>query len=130
MSRALNQISGAQNLAESQSAASEYINAVDQANRGVTQLTERIANANITDEQLMEYRSNYTTLSRDWAAALTSAKEAMQLLTTAKSEDDFRDSFDRMQRQINSAYSSIQTIDVQESNLIEGINTYCTAPAG
>jgi len=130
MGLALNQISGAQNLAESQSAAGEYVSAVETANSGVTQLTEKIANANITDDQLLEYRNSYITLSNDWAAALTAAKEAMQLLTTAKSEEDFRDSFDLMQRQINSAFDSIQTIDAQESTLIEGLNTYCAAPAG
>lgn len=128
MNRSLEQISGAQNLAESQSAATEYISAVEKANSGVAQLTDQIATANITDEQLLEYRNSYTTLSTDWAGALTTAKEAMELLTAAKSEDDFRNNFDLMQRQINSAYNNIQTIDVQESALIDSINTYCTAP--
>lgn len=129
MGQSLEQISSAQNLAETKSAAGQYVAAVESASASTSQLLQALGNLNLADEQLVEYRNRYSAVITQWTTALTSAKEAMQLLATADTENAFRDDFDQFQKQTNSAYSTIQATDAEESSLIEGINAYCDSAA-
>lgn len=129
MGQSLEQISNAQNLAETKSAASQYVAAVENASENTSQLVQALGNLNLDDEQLVEYRNRYSAVITQWTEALTSAQEAMQRLATADTEAAFRDDFDQFQKQTNSAYSTIQATDAEESSLIEGINAYCDSAA-
>ncbi|MEO1622036.1 MAG: hypothetical protein AAFU53_13525 [Cyanobacteria bacterium J06632_3] len=128
MAEALAQISSAADLAQTKAAAQQYIAAVDTTTDNTTDLVEDIESTNITDPQLLEYRNRYTTLIIQWTDALTNARNAMRLAENAESDASFQEDFIRLQRQIDSAFSAIQTISAQEAPLIEEINTYCTAP--
>ena len=127
MDQALAQFSSAQNLGDINTAAKDYISAVEKARAQLDAFAQETSNASIDDEQLNEYRQQYVTLLTQWNGALTSARDAMQPLTEASTEEEARNVFSRFQAQTDSAYSAIQTIDLQEAALIEGNNAYCDA---
>lgn len=123
----MTQASGAQNLKDLQAAAGEYTAAVNQVTGEIDGMVQSLEGLNISDEQLDEYRDRYTTTIRDSKEALTTASSAMQLVTEAKSEDEFRKIFDSFQTRANGAFSNLQSLSAQEAELIGQINTYCGA---
>jgi len=125
MDKALAQFSSAQNLGDINTAASDYINAVEKARGQLNALVQETSNASIEDEQLNEYRQQYVALLGQWTTALETARDAMQPLMDVTTEEEARSVFGRFQAQTDSAYSAIQVIDSQESALVEGINAYC-----
>ena len=127
MDQALAQFSGAQNLSDINAAASDYIRAVENVRTELDALAQATGSVDIEDEQLNEYRNQYTTVFSQWTAALVTARDAMRQLTDVTTEEEVRSLFGRFQAQTDSAYSAIQTIDGQEAALIEGINAYCSS---
>jgi predicted nucleic acid-binding Zn-ribbon protein len=123
----MTQASGARNLQDLQAAAGEYTAAVDQVTGDIGGMVESLEGLNISDEQLDEYRDRYTTTIRDSQAALTAASSAMQLVTKAKNEDEFRKIFDSFQTRANGAFSDLQALSAQEAELIGQVNAYCGA---
>lgn len=125
----LGKVSSAQNLPELKAAASDYMGTVQDASVGSSNLARSLSELSITDEQLNSYRDRYVAVATQWSNALVSAREAMQLLAEADSEEAFQREFDRFQAKTNSAYSLLQSVDNEESQLIEGINSYCQQEA-
>ena len=122
---ALAQFSSAQNLTDIKAAASDYTAAVQKASNQSSALSQDLASLEFEDEQLTEYQQRYTAVATQWSTALTTAQEAMQVLATVESEEAFRAEFGRFQAKTESAYSAIQAISAEESQLVEGINAYC-----
>ncbi|MEL6813645.1 MAG: hypothetical protein AAFP03_02385 [Cyanobacteria bacterium J06598_3] len=121
----MTQASGAQGLEDLQGSAAEYTAAVDKVTTKIGTMVQNLENIDISDEQLDEYRDTYVTTITGSRDALTAASSAMQLVTNAKNEDEFRAIFDQFQTQANTAFSDLQTLSNQESDLIEQVNTYC-----
>lgn len=121
----MTQASGAQGLEDLQGSATEYTTAVDKVTTKIGTMVQNLENIDIGDEQLDEYRDTYVTVITGSRDALTAASGAMQLVTNAKNEDEFRAIFDQFQTQANTAFSDLQTLSNQESELIEQVNTYC-----
>ncbi|MEO1635222.1 MAG: hypothetical protein AAFS04_09095 [Cyanobacteria bacterium J06631_9] len=129
MSDALTQISGAQDLAQTQEAAKQYITTVETVTDQTSDLVQDLASLDIVDEQLLEYRSRYTTLITQQTAALETAQDSMIILATVESEAAFAQDFDQFQQRTNGAYSVLQSLATEETTLIEGINAYCDPSA-
>lgn len=124
---AMTQASGAQGLEDLQASAEDYTAAVDKVTGKLVGMVQNLAGLDIGDEQLNEYRDTYVTVITDSKDALTAASDAMQLVATAQTENEFRDIFETFQTQANSAFSDIQSLSTEELDLIEQINSYCGA---
>ncbi|MEL7331960.1 MAG: hypothetical protein AAFN12_06905 [Cyanobacteria bacterium J06560_2] len=123
----LAQFSSAQNLPDLKAAATAHIATLQKASTQSSALAQDLSSLTLEDPQLNEYRERYTAVTTQWSVALTTAQEAAQLLAEAESEEFFRAAFGRFQAKTDSAYSAIQAIDSEESQLIEGIGSYCSS---
>ncbi len=121
--------SGAKDLAELKTSAQEYTAAVETVTSQIDGMAQDLSGLNIADEQLDEYRDSHVVIISQYKEALLSASEAMQLVVDAKNENEFRGIFDDFQSQANSAFSDIQSLNAQESDLIEQVNAYCSQEA-
>lgn len=121
--------SGAKGLAELKTSAQEYTAAVETVAGQIEGMSQELSGLDIADEQLDEYRESHVMVISDYKEALLSASGAMQLVVDAKDEDEFRSIFDNFQSQANRAFSNIQSLNAQESDLIGQINTYCNQEA-
>ena len=126
---AMTKASGAQGLDDLQVSAQDYIDAMDTVTAEIDTMGQSLADINIDDEQLDEYRDSYVATIDQLKAAFDKAQGAMQMVVEAENEEAFKKVFDQFQTQANSAFTEIQTLDVQEGNLIEQVNTYCAPPA-
>lgn len=129
ISTSLAQVSGAQDLPQLKAAAAAYMGTVQDASVGSRNLAESMGALELTDAQLSDYRDRYVAVATQWSNALVSAREAMQLLAESDSEAAFQREFDRFQAKTNSAYSLLQSLDSEEAQLVEGINSYCQPDA-
>ena len=118
--------SGATGLAELKTSAQEYTAAVETVTSQIEGMAEELSQLPIDDEQLDEYRDSHVIIISQYGEALISASKAMQLVIDAKNEDEFRNIFDKFQTQANSAFNDIQSLNAQESDLLEQVNTYCS----
>ena len=125
----LARFSCAQNLPVLKAAAADNMSIFQMASARSCLLAQDIASLELEVEQLQEYQTQYTAVRTQQSAALTTAKDATQLLAEVESEEAFREDFGRFQAQTDSAYSALQSIDAEESQLIDGINAYCESPA-
>ena len=126
---ALAQFSSAQNLPEIKAAASDYTAAVQTASNQSSELAQELSALEFDDDQLTEYQQRYTAITTQWSTALATARDAMQVLANVESEEAFSAEIGRFQAQTESAYRAIQSISAEESQLVEGINTYCESAA-
>lgn len=124
---AMAQASSAQNLEDLQTFAGDYTAAVEKVVGEIDGMSETLADLTIADEQLDDYRDSYVTVITDSKNALSEASDAMQLIATVESEDEFRTVFDTFQTQANSAFNDLQSLSATESTLITQINDYCGA---
>ena len=117
--------SGAKNLKDVQAAATDYNAAVNATTGKLDDMIQDLSGLNITDSQLDEYRESYVIALTGSKAALGTAREAMQLVIDAKTEDALRDVFNTYQTKGNRAYDDILSLDAKESAIIEQVNEYC-----
>ncbi len=116
---------GAKDLTELKTSAQEYTAAVETVTSQIDGMAQDLTGLNLADEQLDKYRDSHVVIISQYKAALLSASGAMQLVIDAKNENEFRGIFDNFQTQANSAFSDIQALNQQESDLIGQVNTYC-----
>lgn len=119
-------ISSAQNITDVKAAATDYITAVREVNKGLDDSLQSLSNINTEDAQLNEYRQEYIVTLNGSKVALTSASDAMQLILDAENEESLRNIFSTHQTKSNRAYDDILAQDAKESALIEQINAYCS----
>ena len=126
------QASGAQSLEDIQTAAGQYIGAVENVVQNIDGMVGSLNELELADEQLAEYRTNYSNIISGSGQELQVASEAMQLVADAKSEADLSNILNEFQGKANEAFSNLQSLSVDESTLVTDINTYCgaEAPAG
>ncbi|MEO0348896.1 MAG: hypothetical protein AAF282_02465 [Cyanobacteria bacterium P01_A01_bin.15] len=121
------QAQGADSLGDIQTAASQYIGAVDQVVGSIDGMVTSLNELDLADEQLIEYRDGYAEIISGSAQELTVAGEAMQLVADAESETDLSNVLSEFQGKANDAFTNLQTLSQDESALVNDINAYCGA---
>ncbi len=123
------QAQGAESLGDIQTAATQYIGAVDKVVGSIDGMVTSLNELELADEQLSQYRDGYADIISGSAKELNVAGEAMQLVADAKSEADLSNVLEEFQCKANTAFTNLQTLSQDEATLVNDINTYCGAEA-
>ena len=121
------QAQGAASLGDIQTAATQYIGAVDKVVGSIDDMVISLNDLELADEQLAEYRDGYADIIAGSAQELNVAGEAMQLVANAQSETDLSNVLEEFQTKANTAFTKLQTLSQNEATLVNDINTYCGA---
>ncbi|NEQ50426.1 MAG: hypothetical protein F6K11_09880 [Leptolyngbya sp. SIO3F4] len=123
------QAQGAESLGDIQTAASQYIEAVDKVVGSIDGMVNSLTELDLADTELSNYRDGYAEIISGSAQELNVAGEAMQLVANAKSETDLSNVLEEFQGKANTAFTNLQTLSQNEASLVNDINTYCGAEA-
>ncbi|MEO0828631.1 MAG: hypothetical protein AAFY67_23855 [Cyanobacteria bacterium J06642_9] len=121
------QAQGAESLTDIQTAASQYIGAVDKVVGNIDGMVTGLNGLELADEQLSQYRDGYADIITGSATELQVAGEAMQLVADAQSEADLSNVLEEFQSKANNAFTNLQTLSEDEATLVTDINGYCGA---
>lgn len=121
------QAQGADSLGDIQTAAGQYIEAVDKVVGSIDGMVTSLNELELTDTELSNYRDGYADIIAGSAQELRIAGEAMQLVAGAKSETDLSNVLTEFQGKANDAFTNLQTLSQNEATLVTDINTYCGA---
>ncbi len=121
------QAQGAESLDDIQTAATQYISAVDKVVGSIDGMVTSLNGLELADAQLSEYRDGYAEIISGSAQELNVAGEAMQLVANAESETDLSNVLEEFQGKANDAFTKLQTLSQDEATLVNDINTYCGA---
>lgn len=117
--------SQAETLEEITAAASQYVEAVDEATTSLDDLANDLEALNFTDSQLTTYRDGYVTIVVGFNAALNVVSEAMGVVAAATTEAQLSDSLESVASNASTAIEEIETLAIDESNLIDDVNLFC-----
>ena len=123
------QAQGAESLGDIQTAATQYIGAVDKVVGSIDGMVTSLNDLELADEQLSQYRDGYADIISGSAQELNVAGEAMQLVASAESETDLSNVLEEFQNKANTAFTNLQTLSQDEATLVTDINGYCGAEA-
>ncbi|MGD1857078.1 MAG: hypothetical protein ACFB2W_22825 [Leptolyngbyaceae cyanobacterium] len=118
---------GAESLGDIQTAAGQYIEAVDKVVGSIDGMVTSLNDLELTDEELSGYRDGYADIISGSAQELNVAGEAMELVANAQSETDLSNVLEEFQGKANTAFTNLQTLSQDEAALVNDINTYCGA---
>ncbi|EKV01654.1 hypothetical protein Lepto7375DRAFT_3830 [Leptolyngbya sp. PCC 7375] len=121
------QAQGAESLGDIQTAATQYISAVEKVVVSIDGMVTSLSELELADEQLSQYRDGYAEIISGSATELNVAGEAMQLVANAESETDLSNVLEEFQGKANNAFTNLQTLSQNEATLVNDINTYCGA---
>ena len=121
------QAQGAESLGDIQTAATQYITAVDKVVGNIDGMVTSLDGLDLSDEQLSQYRDGYADIISGSAQELQVAGEAMQLVANAESETDLSNVLEEFQGKANTAFTNLQTLSQDEATLVGDINGYCGA---
>ncbi|MEO0455733.1 MAG: hypothetical protein AAF152_04005 [Cyanobacteria bacterium P01_A01_bin.114] len=121
------QAAQAQSLEDIQTAATQYIDAVDTVVGNIDGMVSSLEGLSLADEQLEQHRGDYVGIISGSATELQVASEAMKLVADAKSEADLGNVLDAFQQKANTAFTNLQDLSNRESELVTNINAYCEA---
>ena len=121
------QAQGAESLGDIQTAASQYIDAVEKVVVSIDGMVTSLNDLELADAELSNYRDGYADIIAGSAEELNVAGEAMQLVADAKSETDLSNVLEEFQGKANTAFTNLQTLSQNEATLVSDINTYCGA---
>ena len=121
------QAQGAESLGDIQTAATQYISAVEKVVVSIDGMVTSLSDLELADEQLSQYRDGYAEIISGSATELNVAGEAMQLVANAESETDLSTVLEEFQGKANNAFTNLQTLSQNEATLVNDINTYCGA---
>lgn len=121
------QAQGAESLGDIQTAATQYISAVEKVVGSIDGMVTSLNELELDDEQLSQYRDGYAEIISGSATELNVAGEAMQLVANAESETDLSNVLEEFQGKANTAFTNLQTLSQNEATLVNDINTYCGA---
>lgn len=121
------QAQGAESLGDIQTAATQYISAVDKVVGSIDGMVTSLNELELADEQLSQYREGYAEIISGSAQELNVAGEAMELVANAESEADLSNVLEEFQGKANTAFTNLQTLSQDEAALVNDINTYCGA---
>lgn len=115
------------NLDDIKLAASQYTTAVDKVVTNLDGLVGDLQSTTLRDEDLSQFRDEYVGVVQGFSAALTDAREAMDLVVQVESEAELPAKIEESQQQTMTAVASIETLSQTESQLINEVNGYCGA---
>ena len=121
------QAQGADSLGDIQTAASQYIDAVEKVVVSIDGMVTSLNDLELADEELSNYRNGYADIIAGSAEELNVAGEAMQLVANAESETDLSNVLEEFQGKATTAITNLQTLSQNEATLVSDINTYCGA---
>ena len=121
------QASGAQNLEDIQTAAGQYIGAVENVVQNIDGMVSSLNELELPDEQLAAYRDSYSTIISGSGQELQVASEAMQLVADAQSTADLNNILKEFEGKAKDAFTKLQSLSEDEATLVTDINTYCGA---
>lgn len=112
-------------LEDIKAAAQLYISAVDRVVVRLANLAAELDGLTFTDTALTEFRADYAETVRGFAAALTTAAEAMALILAVESEADLPAAIEVSQQETLAAVDEIQVLSDRETEVVDGMNAYC-----
>lgn len=115
----------AETLEEITAAASQYVEAVDEVTDNLDVLATDLTALAFEDTQLANYRDDYVGVVTGFNTALDTVSTAMAAVAAAETQDDLSDSLAVVANDTSTAVEQIETLAVDESDLIDGVNTYC-----
>ncbi len=115
----------AETLDEITAAASQYVEAVDQVTNSLETLADELALLAFADLQLQDYRDDYVDVLAGFNTALDSVNTAMSKVATVETENELIASLETVEVDASAAIGQIESLAVDESNLIDNVNDYC-----
>jgi hypothetical protein len=114
-------------LDDIKTAADQYVMAVDEVVSDLDALSVELQDTQLDDEQLVSYRDRYTEMVEGFSEALTQASGAMGIVQDVQSEEELPAKIEESQQATVAAVQRIQELSVEESTIINEVNTYCGA---
>lgn len=115
----------AETLEEITAAASQYVDAVDAVTDNLSSLATELEALTFADDQLADYRSEYVSVVTGFNTALNVVGAAMAEVAAAESQAELSNSLTAVTDDTATAVEQIENLAVDESNLIDGVNSYC-----
>lgn len=122
-------LADAETLDEIRDAASRYVEAVDLVTDDLNTFVSDLDALAFSDETLATYRDDYADVVIGFESALSIVASAMDNVAESASEAELADNLEAVQTDTTAAISDIDTLAVDEGNVIDGLNTYCGADA-
>jgi len=116
-----------QNLEDITTAASQYTEAVGTVVTQLDSLATDLEGTELADESLNQFRDQYIEVVKGFNTSLQAAKTAMESVKDAQSEAELPALLQQSQTDTLEAVESIEQLSTQESEVIDGVNTYCGA---
>lgn len=116
-----------ESLIDIKAAANQYVMAVNEVVSDLDTLAVELEGIQLVDEQLLSYRDRYIEMVQGFSSALGQASNAMGLVQEVQAEADLPGKIEESQQQTVQAVQLIQDLSVQESTIINEVNTYCGA---
>lgn len=114
-------------LDDIKTAADQYVTAVDEVVSDLDALSTELEQTQLDDEQLISYRDRYIEMVEGFSGALTQASDAMGIVQEVQSEEELPAKIEESQQETVAAVQLIQELSVEESTIINEVNTYCGA---
>ena len=115
----------AETLDEITAAAAQYVEAVDQVTNSLETLADELTSLAFDDPQLQDYRDGYVDVLAGFNAALDSVNTAMSKVATVETEAELIASLETVEVDASTAIGQIESLAVEESNLIDNVNDHC-----
>jgi ABC-type transporter Mla subunit MlaD len=119
--------SQAETLEEIRSAASQYVDAVDEVTDNLSGLVTDLEALSFSDNQLSTYRTDYVAVVSGFNSALSIVSSAMGGVAEADSESALSESLQAVQTDTVEAVDQIEGLATDESEIIDNVNEYCGA---
>ena len=116
-----------QSLDDIKAAADQYVTAVNEVVSDLDALAVELDGTELDDEQLIVYRDRYIEMVAGFSGALNQASDAMGIVQEVQAEADLPAKIEESQQETVQAVQLIQELSVEESTIINEVNTYCGA---
>ena len=116
-----------QSLDDIKAAADQYVTAVNEVVSDLDALAVELDGTELDDEQLIVYRDRYIEMVAGFSGALNQASDAMGIVQEVEAEADLPAKIEESQQETVQAVQLIQELSVEESTIINEVNTYCGA---
>lgn len=117
--------SQAETLDDVKSAAKQYVDAVDNVTTSLDELVVTLDALALSDDQLSLYRDEYATVVTGFNEALTSVATAMTGVAETETETQLPERIETLESETGLAVRQIDQLAVQESDIVEEVNTHC-----
>lgn len=117
----------AETLEEITAAADQYVSAVDMVTSDLSTLADDLEALPLDDSELSSFRSDYVAVVLGFNAALDTVSAAMESIAASQTEAELSSNLEVFAQDAGDAVEQIQTLAVEESDIINGVNVYCGA---